>query len=95
MKRVLSTVVSALVAIAFAGVVFAADATAPATGTEPQAGQAGTAAETAKPMKKAKKKKKKTRKHKKSKKAKKMNEMSEGRSPASNPEPPSEATTPK
>ena len=53
MRNVLSTIVTALVALAFAGAVFAADATTlPATG-DTRAGQTGT---TAKPVKKTKKK---------------------------------------
>jgi hypothetical protein len=90
MKRVLSTIVTALVALAFAGLVSAADM--PNTDTqspnaEPEASMKGDTS--AKPMKKAKKKKKKA------KKARKMNMGDTGStSPSTSPASPT-GTTPE
>jgi nitrate reductase cytochrome c-type subunit len=63
MKKVLSTIVAALVAVSFAGIVFAQEAPAPAPAPAPAAGEMKK--EEAKPMKKHKRHKRHHKKHKK------------------------------
>ena len=63
MKKVLSTIVASLVAVSFAGIVFAQEAPAPAPDAAPAAGEMKK--EEAKPMKHHKKHKRHHKKHKK------------------------------
>jgi Ni/Co efflux regulator RcnB len=67
MKKIISTIVAALVAVSFAGIVFAQEAPAPAAApAAPAAPAAGEMKkEEAKPMKKHRKHKKHHKKHKK------------------------------